>query len=183
MTLNQPLPLKDDGAAAHLPALPLPALTLSATDSTFVQLDKLPAGRSIIYLYPLTGGPDGAVPHGWDDIPGARGCTPEACAFRDHHAELLGAGASAVYGLSSQTTEYQKEAVERLHLPFAMLSDPQLQLARLLGLPTFTAAGVELYKRLTLVISNGVIEHVFYPVFPPGEHAGQVLEWLRNNPN
>ncbi|MFD4504823.1 peroxiredoxin [Streptomyces sp. NPDC058457] len=114
-------------------------------------------------------------------MPGARGCTPEACGFRDHHQELLAAGAAGVFGLSSQDTAYQQEVVERLRLPFRMLSDPTHGLARTLGLPTFATAGQTLYKRLTLIVRDGVVEHVFYPVFPPDEHAGQVLSWLRAN--
>ncbi len=120
-----------------------------------------------------------ALPDGWDTIPGARGCTPEACAFRDHHADLLAAGADAVYGLSSQRTEEQVEAVTRLHLPFPLVSDPDLQLADVLQLPTFDAGGTTRYRRLTLIITAGTIEHAFYPIFPPDGHAGEVLRWLR----
>jgi peroxiredoxin len=133
----------------------------------------------VLYVYPKTAGPDGTVPDGWDSIPGARGCTPEACDFRDHHGELLAAGATGVFGVSAQNTDYQREVVDRLHLPFAMLSDSELRLARALRLPTFEAGGLTLFKRITLVIRDGVIEHVFYPVFPPGEHAREVLAWLR----
>ena len=132
----------------------------------------------MLYLYPMTGRPDAALPHGWDSIPGARGCTPESCGFRDHHRELLDAGARQVFGLSSQNTAYQQEAAERLHLPFAMLSDPQLHLAAELRLPTLQAAGRTYYQRLTLVIRDASIEHVFYPVFPPDTHAQQVRDWL-----
>jgi peroxiredoxin len=121
------------------------------------------------------------LPPGWDDIPGARGCTPESCGFRDHHAELLAAGAGRVYGLSSQSSDYQAEAVDRLHLPFAMLSDERLALADALGLPTFSVDGMTLYRRLTMIVTDGVIEHVFYPVFPPDQHAREVLDWLRAN--
>lgn len=122
------------------------------------------------------------LPEGWDLIPGARGCTAEACAFRDHHAELLAAGASAVFGLSVQDSDYQREVVERLHLPFAMLSDADLELTRALRLPTFEASGLTLLRRLTLVVADGEVEHVFYPVFPPDRHADEVLVWLRANP-
>jgi len=122
------------------------------------------------------------LPEGWDDIPGARGCTPESCAFRNLHAELLAAGAAQVFGLSSQSSEYQREAVDRLHLPFAMLSDEPLALAGALRLPTFTVDGMTLYRRLTMVITDGVIEHVFYPIFPPDQHAQEVLDWLRAHP-
>ena len=171
----------DDGAARHLAGLPLPAVELAATDGSRVRLDTLGPGRTVLYLYPMTGRPGVALPDGWDAIPGARGCTPEACAFRDHHADLLAAGAARVYGLSSQSTGYQREAVERLHLPFAMLSDEALELAAKLELPTFTAAGQTLYKRLTMIVRDGTVEYVFYPVFPPDRHAEQVLSWLRAN--
>ncbi|MEV4441273.1 MerR family transcriptional regulator [Streptomyces sp. NPDC049577] len=172
----------DDGAAAHLPGLAVPGLTLPSTAGEAIRLDAPVPGRTVLYLYPLTGRPDADLPEGWDVIPGARGCTPEACGFRDHHQELLAAGAARVFGLSGQTTAYQREVVERLRLPFAMLSDPALRLAEALRLPLFEAGGARLYKRLTLVVRDGLIEHVFYPVFPPGEHAGQVLEWLRAHP-
>ncbi len=171
----------DDGAARHLRGLPLPAVELAATDGSRVRLDALGPGRTVLYLYPMTGRPGVAPPDGWDAIPGARGCTPEACAFRDHHADLLAAGAARVYGLSSQSTGYQREAVERLHLPFAMLADEPLALAGKLDLPTFSAAGQTLYKRLTMIVRDGTVEHVFYPVFPPDRHAEQVLSWLRAN--
>lgn len=171
----------DDGAAAHLPGARLPGLELTATDDTAVRLDALGAGRTVLYLYPLTGRPGVDLPEGWDAIPGARGCTPEACGFRDHHRDLLAAGADAVFGLSSQLPDYQREVVDRLHLPFRMLSDPDLALARALTLPTFTAGGPPLYKRLTLIVRDGVVEHAFYPVFPTDTHAAQVLAWLRAN--
>jgi peroxiredoxin len=135
----------------------------------------------VLYVYPRTGEPGAALPDGWDEIPGARGCTPEACGFRDHHAELLAAGAHAVYGLSSQDTGYQREVVERLHLPFAMISDERLQLAGELRLPTFRIGGMTLYRRLTMIVTGGRIEHVFYPIFPPDAHAEQVVDWLRQN--
>ncbi|AYF73838.1 MerR family transcriptional regulator [Nocardia yunnanensis] len=169
----------DDGAADHLVGLAVPALTFDGTDGGVVDLAGLGSGRTIVYLYPLTGRPDVDLPDGWDSIPGARGCTAEACGFRDHHAELQIAGAERVFGLSSQSTGYQREVVERLGLPFVMLSDPGLRLAEALSLPTFEAGGQRLYRRLTLVLRGGVIEHVFYPVFPPDQHAEQVLAWLR----
>lgn len=168
----------DDGAADHLPGARMPSLSLPGTAGETVRLDALGRGRSVLYVYPLTGRPDTDLPEGWSAIPGARGCTPEACGFRDHHGELLAAGASRVFGLSSQDTDYQREVVQRLDLPYQMLSDPAMRLAGELGLPTFSAGGMTLYKRLTLVISGSIIEHVFYPVFPPGEHAQQVLSWL-----
>jgi peroxiredoxin len=179
-TLPADLPVpEDDGAAAHLPGTGVPDLELPATGGGTVRLGALGAGRTVIYIYPLTGRPGTDLPDGWDTIPGARGCTPEACAFRDHYQDLRAAGADEVFGLSSQDTGYQREVVDRLHLPFQMLSDPDRELGRALGLPTFETGGLTLYKRLTLVVSDGVIEHAFYPVFPPDEHAQQVLAWLR----
>ena len=175
-----PVPV-DDGAAGHLPGRAVPALTLPATDGRQVAIDALGSGRTVVYIYPMTGRPGVDLPEGWDDIPGARGCTPESCAFRNLHAELLAAGAAQVFGLSSQSSEYQREAVDRLHLPFAMLSDEPLALAGALRLPTFTVDGMTLYRRLTMVITDGVIEHVFYPIFPPDQHAQEVLDWLRAN--
>ncbi|CAL9672205.1 MerR family transcriptional regulator [Streptomyces sp. enrichment culture] len=177
---NLPVP-QDDGAADHLPGLRAPHLELPSTTGEMVGIDAFGVGRTVIYIYPLTGRPEADLPHGWNTIPGARGCTTEACDFRDHHQELLAAGARRVFGLSSQETTYQREVVERLRLPFAMLSDPRLNLAAALGLPTFEVDGLTLFKRLTLVIRDGVIEHVFYPVFPPNVHAQQVLSWLRDN--
>lgn len=172
----------DDGAAAHLPGTAVPPLTLHDTAARPVRLDALGPRRTVIYVYPLTGRPGTDLPEGWNSIPGARGCTPESCGFRDHFQDLLEAGAGRVYGLSSQDTDYQREVVERLGLPFDMLSDPALGLAAALGLPTFEAGGMRLFKRLTLVVRDGVIEHAFYPIFPPDAHAQQVLAWLRENP-
>ncbi|GAA1265113.1 MerR family transcriptional regulator [Streptomyces javensis] len=176
-----PVP-EDDGAAAHLPGTFAPPLELHGTGDATVRLDALGPGRTVIYVYPLTGRPGTDLPEGWDAIPGARGCTPESCGFRDHYQELLAAGAVRVFGLSSQETDYQREVVERLRLPFEMLSDPTRSLARALGLPTFEVSGLTLYKRLTLIVRDGAIEHAFYPIFPPNEHADQVLTWLRENP-
>lgn len=170
---------EDDRAADHLIGLRAPALTLSSTSGGNVALDGLGAERTVIYVYPLTGRPGTDLPEGWDSIPGARGCTTEACDFRDHHAELTDAGASRVFGLSSQDRDYQREVVDRLGLPFALLSDTGFGLVEALGLPTFEASGQTLFKRLTLVILDGVIEHAFYPIFPPNEHAQEVLTWLR----
>ncbi|MCT9010602.1 MerR family DNA-binding transcriptional regulator [Streptomyces rhizosphaerihabitans] len=176
-----PVP-EDDGAAAHLPGQVVPDIELHDTAGGIVALRALGAGRSIVYCYPLTGRPDTDLPEGWDNIPGARGCTSEACDFRDHHGDLKAAGATHVFGLSSQSTAYQKEVADRLRLPFPMVSDTGFRLAAALDLPTFEAGGVVLYKRITLVVRDGVIEHVFYPVFPPDKHARQVLRWLRDNP-
>ncbi|PTA67610.1 peroxiredoxin [Deinococcus arcticus] len=166
----------DDGACDHLPGQRVPALRLPGTDGQTYDLSALP-GRTVLYLYPKTGRPDGAVPEGWDQIPGARGCTPQSCAFRDHHAELQAAGAR-VFGLSVQPTAYQQEAAERLHLPFALLSDADRHWSRALKLPTFEAGGETLLRRTTLILRGGVVEHVFFPVFPPDRNAADVLAWL-----
>ncbi|PYI64846.1 peroxiredoxin [Arthrobacter livingstonensis] len=174
-----PVP-EDDGAAGHLPGLAMPALTLEATDGRRVDLAGLGSGRTIIYLYPLTGVPGTDLPDGWDAIPGARGCSTEACDFRDHFTLLREAGVANVFGFSSQDADYQREVATRLSLPFTMLSDADFALAAALNLPTFAAPGhPRLYTRLTLVVKDGVIEHVFYPIFPPNMHAQQVLDWLR----
>ena len=174
-----PVPF-DDGAADHLPGAALPVLELKATDGSFVTLSDLGPGRTILYVYPRSGQPGVPNPDGWDDIPGARGCTPESCAFRDHLADLTRAGADRVLGLSSQDTAYQQELAERLHLPYPLVSDPALSLASAMGLPTFEAGGMRLYARLTLSIVQGRVEHVWYPVFPPDTHAEEVLGWLRS---
>ncbi|MFC5148858.1 MerR family transcriptional regulator [Streptomyces aureoversilis] len=176
-----PVP-EDDGAAGHLPGMKAPSTAFAGTAGETIRMDALGAGRTVIYVYPLTGRPGTDLPEGWDSIPGARGCTPESCGFRDHYQDLLAAGAADVFGLSSQDTGYQREVVERLHLPFQMLSDPTMELVGKLRLPTFEISGMTLYKRLTLIIRDGVVEHVFYPIFPPNEHAEQVLTWLRDNP-
>jgi len=171
-----PVP-QDDGACRHLAGMQMPRLALLSTGGRDIDLSALP-GRTIVYVYPRTGRPDQEVPTGWNDIPGARGCTPQSCAFRDHYQELRRSGAAEVFGLSTQDTDYQREAATRLHLPFELLSDEKLELARVLRLPTFEVDGMKLIKRLTLVIRDSVIEHVFYPVFPPDRNAGDVLEWL-----
>lgn len=183
-TLPDGLPVPvDDGAADHLPGTAMPALTLAATGGANVNLAALGPGRTVLYLYPLSGRPGVVLPDGWDAIPGARGCTTEACDFRDHHEELRAAGAARVYGMSSQRTDYQAELVERLRLPFPMLSDPDFALGDALRLPTFAAEGHErLYTRLTLVVRDDRVEHAFYPIFPPNTHAQQVLGWLREHP-
>jgi peroxiredoxin len=168
----------DDGAARHLPGTPLPDLALPATDGTSVNLSKL-NGRTVVYIYPRTGRPGQALPEGWDAIPGARGCTPQSCAFRDHFAELKALGVEQLFGLSTQDTGYQREAVARLHLPFPILSDENLAFARALNLPTFEVAGMRLLKRMALVIDAGVVTQVFYPVFPPDKSAETVRDWLR----
>jgi len=169
----------DDGAASHLRGMSLPKVVLPATDGADVHLAAIP-GRIVIYIYPMTGPPEVPLPDGWDAIPGARGCSPQACSFRDHYAELKSLCAG-VFGLSAQTTEYQRKERDRLHLPFQLLSDSSLQLKQLLRLPTFAAGGMELYKRLTLIVEDGRIVKVFYPVFPPDRNADDVLAWLRND--
>lgn len=172
-----PVP-KDDGAARHLTGMALPDLALPATDGTAVDLASLP-GRTVVYIYPRTGVPGVDPPEGWDMIPGARGCTPQSCSFRDHFQELEALGVDHVFGLSTQDTAYQQEAVARLHLPFPVLSDEKLALAKLLKLPTFTVAGMTLLRRMVLVIDDGAITHVFYPVFPPDKSAADVVAWLK----
>lgn len=172
---------QDDGAMGHLPGIAVPSLPLLATDGRQIDLSKLP-GRVVAYAYPRTGRPGVPSFDGWDMIPGARGCTPQSCAFRDHFAELKALGVKDVFGLSTQSTDYQREAVERLHLPFAILSDEGLKLTRSLRLPTFEAGGTILLKRFTLIIKDGVVEKVFYPVFPPDRNAGDVIAWLKQNP-
>jgi peroxiredoxin len=169
----------DDDAAKHLIGMPVPSIPLPSTDGRTIDLASLP-GTTIVYAYPMTGKPDVPLPDGWDMLPGARGCTPQSCAFRDHFAELSGLGAANLFGLSTQTTGYQKEAADRLHLPFAMLSDSQFKLSEALRLPTFETAGMRLLKRLTLVISQHHIEHIFYPVFPPDRSATDVIDWLKS---
>jgi peroxiredoxin len=146
-----------------------------------VELAELSAPRTVIYCYPRTGVPGEPLPEGWDMIPGARGCTPQACSFRDQHQELSQLKAE-VFGLSTQTTEYQREMAERLHLPFEVLSDAEFKFCDAMRLPTFKVGGMRLVKRLTLVVRAGRVEHVFYPVFPPNESANQVLRWLRDHP-
>ena len=172
-----PVPV-DDGAAARLAGMRLPDIALQATDGSTVSLAALP-GRTVVYAYPRTGEPGKAmlVPE-WDQIPGARGCTPQSCAFRDHHADLKSAGADRVFGLSTQSSAYQREMADRLHLPFPVLSDEGLALTRALRLPTFEAGGLTLIKRLALVVDAARIAHVFYPVFPPDRSAADVAAWL-----
>jgi peroxiredoxin len=169
---------QDDGGARHLEGLRLPALALPATDGSQVDLSKL-AGRTLVYIYPRTGVPGQSPPDGWDQIPGARGCTPQSCSFRDHFAELKRLGVAHLYGLSTQDNAYQREAADRLHLPFPVLSDADLALARTIKLPTFSVAGMTLLKRMALVIDDGVIGKVFYPVFPPDKNAEEVIAWLQ----
>jgi peroxiredoxin len=172
-----PVP-QDDGAARHLGGMKLPDLALPATSGAPVNLSKL-TGRGIVYIYPRTGVPGVDPPEGWDRIPGARGCTPQSCSFRDHFAELIGLGVARVFGLSTQDIAYQQEAASRLHLPFPILSDEKLALTKAIKLPTFTAAGMTLLKRMALVIDDGVITKAFYPVFPPDQSAAEVIAWIQ----
>ena len=170
----------DDGACDHLTGMAWPAVALPATSGRTVSLAAAAEPWLVVYCYPRTGLPDQDPPGGlqaWDSIPGARGCTPQACAYRDHHAELRSLGC-AVFGVSTQTTEYQREAAERLHLSFELLSDARLELAKALRLPTFTVAGQTVLKRLTLIGTRRGIERCFHPVFPPDADAGNVLRYL-----
>lgn len=184
MTLPADLPVpEDDGAADHLLGSSVPDIALPATDGRKVSLATIRGVRVVVYTYPRTGRPGvAALVDDWDLIPGARGCTPETCGFRDHHAEMQAAGAE-VFGLSTQDTAYQQELAERLHLPFPILSDAGLELTRAWRLPTFEVAGQTLLKRLTVVIRDGKVEHVWYPVFPPDRHAEEVLRWLAAAPS
>jgi len=158
----------------------LPDLALPATRRGAFNLALL-HGRTVLYIYPRTGVPGIDLPPGWDDIPGARGCTPQSCGFRDHFEELKALGVAHVFGLSTQDTDYQREAAERLHLPFPILSDADLKFTRALKLPTFTVAGMTLLRRMVLVVNDGIIGKVFYPVFPPDQSAAEVVAWLRSD--
>src|SRR3977135_2042779 len=172
----------DDGAAAHLVGMTIPSLSLVATDDTAVMLSALP-GRTVVFAYPRTGEPGKiSLVDDWDMIPGARGCTPQTCAFRDLFADLKAAGARHVWRLATQSNEYQPEMASLLHLPFPVLSYEKLALTRALDLPTMDVAGLTLIKRLALVLDDARITHVFYPVFPPDRNAGDVLAWLKDNP-
>ena len=175
-----PVP-EDDGGARHLSGVRVADVALPSTAGGNVSLAKL-SGRTVLFAYPMTGTPGVALPDGWDAIPGARGCTPHTCAFRDLHAELVDAGACAVFGLSTQTLPEQQATVERLHLPFSLLSDAGLALTRAMALPSMEVAGKTMIKRLALIVDDGVATRVFYPVFPPDRNAADVLAWLRANP-
>ena len=173
---------KDDGAAAQLKGAIVSSVVLKATDGTSVDLSAM-KGRTVVFAYPRTGEPGKpSLVDDWDMIPGARGCTPQTCSFRDLFADLRAAGAAHVFGLSTQDNAYQREMSERLHLPFAVLSDEKLALTRALGLPTMQFAGMTLLKRLALIIDDARIAHVFYPVFPPDRNGPDVLAWLKASP-
>jgi peroxiredoxin len=171
----------DDGAAAHLAGAAMPSIALKATDGAMVDLAAL-KGRVVVFAYPRTGEPGKvALVDDWDMIPGARGCTPQTCSFRDLFKDLRAAGANHVFGLSTQEHAYQREMAERLHLPFTVLSDEKLALTNALTLPTMEVAGLTLIKRLAMIIDDARITHVLYPVFPPDSNAPDVLAWLQGN--
>jgi peroxiredoxin len=170
-------PPEDDGAASHLTGSKVPSVLLMATNGQRVDLAKTD-GLVIVYAYPMTGKPGSTLPVDWDFIPGARGCTPQSCSFRDHFADLRRAGAAKVFGLSTQTTEEQLETAERLHLPFPLLSDSAFELSSILRFPTFIVEGRTFLKRFTMIIEEAVVRHVFYPVFPPDQNAADVVKYL-----
>ncbi len=172
-----PVP-EDDGAARHLSGMRMPSISLPATDGSAVDLASL-GGRSVVFAYPRTGVPDQPNPPGWDQIPGARGCTTQCNAFRDAYADLRALGVAHLFGLSVQSSADQREMAERQRLPFPILSDEEFRLTRALRLPAFETSGMILLKRLTFVVRDGIIEHVFYPVFPPDQNAAEVAGWLR----
>ncbi|ANY84408.1 glutaredoxin 3 (plasmid) [Microvirga ossetica] len=171
----------DDGGAVHLIGMRMPSIGLRATSGADVDLSRLP-GRTVVYAYPMTGVPGVELPKGWTDIPGARGCTPQTLSFQAQQ-NIFAALNVRIFGLSTQTPQYQKELADRLGLSFAILSDTEFKLTDALNLPTMSVEDMRLIKRLTLVINDGVIEHVFYPVFPPNKSAGEVLDWLRDQPS
>jgi peroxiredoxin len=174
-----PVPV-DDGAADHLEGAEIPALSLPSTSGGGQDVSEAARGTLVLYVYPRTGRPGEPLPEGWDDIPGARGCTPQSCAFRDHFGELRGLGAD-VLGMSAQSLSDQVEFAERVELPYPILSDPELALAQALALPTFEVAGMRLYRRLTLIARAGRIVKAFYPVFPPDRNAADVVAWLQGS--
>ncbi len=176
LPVDLPIP-QDDGPTNHLVGMRLPSISLTTTNGRPVNLGEM-KGRLVIYCYPMTGQPNVPLPEGWDQIPGARGCTPQSCAFRDHYQELQALGADVV-GLSVQTTEYQREMANRLHLPFLVLSDAHYQFQQALNLPTFVAAGMTLLKRVTLIADDGVIKAVHYPIFPSDSDAPWVIDYLK----
>ncbi|MEO0047365.1 MAG: alkyl hydroperoxide reductase/Thiol specific antioxidant/Mal allergen [Pseudomonadota bacterium] len=173
-----PIP-QDDGSTNHLKRMKLPKVSLNATNGQIINLADI-KGKLVIYCYPMTGRPNVALPDGWDQIPGARGCTPQSCSFRDHYQELQALGADVV-GLSVQSTEYQKEMSDRLHLPFLVVSDANYQFQKALNMPTFVVAGMTLLRRVTLIANNGVIEAVHYPIFPSDSDPAWVMEYLKSH--
>lgn len=173
---NLPVPV-DDGACRHLTGMQIPRISLRSTSGNVINLAEIKNPTTVLFCYPMTGKPGEPLPPGWDMIPGARGCTPETCSFRDHHEEMTKAGAR-VLGISTQSVEEQREMVERLHVPFEVLSDKDLALVHALDLPTFEIEGRVFIKRLTMIVRQTRIAHVFYPVFPPNAHADEVLAWL-----
>jgi peroxiredoxin len=177
---NLPVP-QDDGACAHLPGLKMPSFALPTTAGSTVDFSGL-TGRSVIFCYPKTGLPGKDPSASWNEIPGARGCTPQSCGFRDEYPSLQRAGVKQVFGVSTQGSAYQQEAADRLHLPYALVSDETLALVHALNLPTFDFEGETLIKRLTLIVDDGVITHVLYPVFPPDQSAAQTLAWINQHP-
>lgn len=176
LPVDLPVPV-DDGAADHLVGLAVPRLVFDSSHGP-VDLASFAESRAVLYVYPATGVPDRPSPDGWDAIPGARGCTPQSCAFRDRAGDLADLG-TRVAGLSAQSLEQQIEFAQREHMPFPVISDPSLRLGESLALPTFEFDGVTLYKRITLVLEAGKVSHVFYPVFPPHRNADEVVAWLR----
>ena len=169
----------DDGATSHLQGLKLPSVNLMATDGSEIDISSL-GGRTCLYVYPMTGQPGTALPDGWDMIPGARGCTPQSCSFRDHAEELGSLGVRNLYGLSTQESAYQQEAALRLHLPFSLLSDVNLELTNAINLPVMVVDGMTLLKRLAMIVDEGVVVKVFYPVFPPDSNAIEIINWLKS---
>jgi len=170
----------DDGLANHLQAKAFPEVSLRSTNGNFINTKEFAKGVTVVYCYPLTGRPDQELPQNWDQIPGARGCTPQALSFKEKYADFKKRNIQ-LFGLSIQTTEYQKEAAKRLDLPFPILSDSDFELTKALQLPTFEVEGKRLLKRLTMIIKDGIIVKVFYPVFPPDSNADEVFDWITNN--
>lgn len=173
-----PIPI-DDGKCNHLTGMDLPDITLSSTNYNKINLCQL-TGLSVLYFYPMTGRPEIDLPTGWNEIPGARGCTPQSCSFRDNH-QIFTTYKVNVYGISTQSTSYQREMIERLHLPFDILSDEKLELTNKLNLPTFVINDMILIKRITFICRDNKIVKVFYPVFPPDKNVFEVINWIKNN--
>ena len=175
MPENLPPPI-DDGACNHLIGMKLPSIDLLATDGSTVNL-SFKSNKVVIYCYPMTGQPGVPLPQNWDEIPGARGCTPQTCSYRDHHSELSNLGVD-IFGLNAQTTEYQQEMANRLHLPFLVLSDAKFEFCEAMRLPTFNVEQMRLIKRVTMIVEDGIIKNVHYPVFPSDSDALWVLNCL-----